>query len=49
MLYEVITKNDAGYYMHFYATCIASGYQEILPQVEAYLNKIGRLLYVELV
>jgi len=44
---DLKNKNDAGYYMHFYATCIASGYQEILPQVEAYLNKIGRLLYVE--
>jgi hypothetical protein len=38
-------KNDAGHYSFFYATCINSGYQEILPRVEEYLGSIGRLLY----
>jgi len=39
-------KNDAGHYMYFYATCIASGYEEILPHVEEFVGKIGRLLYI---
>ena len=26
--------------------CIASGYREILPRVEAYAEKIGRMLYI---
>lgn len=40
------SKNDAAHYSYFYATCINSGYQEILPQVEAYLGRNGRMLYV---
>lgn len=42
---ELEKKNDAGYYALFYATCIASGYQDILPRVELYMDKIGRMLY----
>lgn len=39
-------KNDAALYSYFYATCINSGYQEILPKVEEYLGRIGRMLYI---
>jgi aminopeptidase N len=39
-------KNDAGYYSFFYATCIASGYRDILPRVEEFVGRIGRLLYL---
>jgi hypothetical protein len=39
-------KNDAAHYSYFYSTCIRSGDQEILPQVEAYLAGNGRMLYV---
>lgn len=38
--------NDAAYYSFFYATCIASGHRQILPRVEAYAEKIGRMLYI---
>ncbi|MBN1452178.1 MAG: leukotriene A4 hydrolase C-terminal domain-containing protein [Anaerolineales bacterium] len=43
---ELENKNDAGNYMYFYATCIASGYQEILPRIEQFIGKVGRLLYI---
>jgi aminopeptidase N len=39
-------KNDAAHYSYFYATCINSGYKEILPDVEEYLGRNGRMLYV---
>lgn len=39
-------RNDDSFFSYFYATCIASGYQEILPDVEAYIEKIGRMLYL---
>jgi len=43
---ELENKNDAGNYMYFYATCIASGYRESLPRIEEFIGKIGRLLYI---
>ncbi len=43
---ELESKNDSGHYAFFYATCIASGYQEILPRVEEFIGRIGRLLYL---
>jgi aminopeptidase N len=43
---ELEKQNDAGYYSFFYATCIASGDQAILPRVEEYLGKIGRMLFI---
>jgi aminopeptidase N len=39
-------KNDAGHYSYFLATCIASDYREILPRIEEYVCKYGRLLYL---
>lgn len=39
-------KNDAAHYSYFYSTCIYSGDQAILPQVEEYLAGNGRMLYV---
>lgn len=38
--------NDAAYFSYFYSACISSGYQQILPRVNAYLEKVGRMLYV---
>jgi leukotriene-A4 hydrolase len=38
--------NDAAYFSFFYSICIASSYQQILPRVEAYMEKIGRMLYI---
>ena len=38
--------NDAAYFSFFYSICIASGYRQILPRVEAYAEKIGRMLYI---
>jgi leukotriene-A4 hydrolase len=43
---ELEKKNDAGHYMYFYATCIASGHREILPRVEEYIGRVGRMLYI---
>jgi leukotriene-A4 hydrolase len=40
-------KNDAGYYSYFYAICIASGYEEILPHVEEFIGRVGRLIYLQ--
>ena len=45
--FELEKRNDAFQYMYFYATCIASGYQEILPRVEEYIGRIGRLILLE--
>ena len=43
---ELEKKNDDAFYSTFYAVCIASGYQEIWPRVEKFMESIGRLLYV---
>lgn len=43
---ELEKANDAAYYSFFYATCIASGYQAVLPRVEQYLGSIGRMIYI---
>ena len=39
-------RNDAANYSFYYAICIASGYEAILPRVEAYAEEIGRMLYI---
>ncbi len=39
-------KNDAGHYSYFYTTCITSGYQDILPRVEEFIDRVGRMLYL---
>jgi len=44
---DLKNKNDAGFYSFFYATCIASEYEEILPRVEEFIGRIGRLLYLQ--
>src|SRR5215216_2016180 len=43
---ELEKKNDIALFSYFYAIAIASGYQEILPRVEDFVEKIGRMLYV---
>jgi hypothetical protein len=43
---DLEAKNDVAHYSYFYATCIHSGYKQILPRVEEYLGRIGRLLYL---
>jgi leukotriene-A4 hydrolase len=43
---ELEKRNDDHFLSYFYATCIASGYREILPRVEIFLEKIGRMLYI---
>ena len=43
---ELEKRNDAGYYSFFYPTCIRSGYQEILPRVETFMDRVGRMLYI---
>jgi len=43
---ELEKKNDSAFFATFFATCIASGYEDILPRVEKYLGSVGRMLYV---
>jgi hypothetical protein len=43
---ELESKNDAGHYMYYYTTCISSGYQEIMPRIEEFIARVGRLLYL---
>ncbi|HEX6034091.1 MAG TPA: leukotriene A4 hydrolase C-terminal domain-containing protein [Anaerolineales bacterium] len=39
-------KNDVAFFSYFYVIGITSGYKEILPRVEQFVGKIGRMLYV---
>jgi len=43
---EFKKRNDDYFYTYFYAICIASGYQEIMPQIEIFVEEIGRMLYI---
>jgi leukotriene-A4 hydrolase len=43
---ELDKRNDVALYSYFYVIAIASGYEEILPRVEQFMGKIGRMLYV---
>ena len=43
---ELDKRNDVAFFSYFYIIAIASGYQEILPRVEEFLGKIGRMLYI---
>ena len=43
---ELEKRNDAASFSYFYVIAVASGYEEILPRVEQFLGKIGRMLYI---
>jgi len=43
---ELDKKNDVAFFSHFYVTCITSGYEEILPRIEQFMQKIGRMIYI---
>jgi hypothetical protein len=43
---ELKKRNDDHFFSYYYAVCIASGYKEILPRVEMFFEKIGRMLYL---
>lgn len=43
---ELEKRNDAALYQLFYVTAINSGDQAILPHIERFMAKIGRMLYV---
>jgi hypothetical protein len=43
---ELEKRNDDHFLSYFYATCILSGYREILPRVEKFVENIGRMLYI---
>jgi hypothetical protein len=43
---ELRKRNDDYFFSYFYATCLLSGYQEIMPRVEAFVERIGRMLYL---
>ena len=43
---ELEKRNDDYFLSYFYAICILSGYREIMPRVEAFVERIGRMLYL---
>ncbi len=43
---ELEKRNDITISSYFYVIAIASGYEAILPRVEQFMGKIGRMLYV---
>ena len=43
---ELQKRNDDHFFSYFYAICIRSGYKEIMPRVETFFEKIGRMLYL---
>jgi len=43
---ELEKRNDVAFFSHFYVVCINSGYQAILPRIEQFIEKIGRMLYI---
>jgi len=45
-LLELEKRNDVAFFYYFYLVCIASGYEGILPRIERFLEKNGRILYV---
>jgi leukotriene-A4 hydrolase len=45
-LLELEKANDAAFFSNYFATCIASGYEEIIPRVEQFMETIGRIYYI---
>ncbi|MEO8355684.1 MAG: leukotriene A4 hydrolase C-terminal domain-containing protein [Chloroflexota bacterium] len=43
---ELRKRNDALFFSYYYAICIASGDQDVMPQVEKFVEQIGRMLYL---
>ena len=43
---ELDKRNDDYFFSYFYATCILSGYQQVMPRVEKFVERIGRMLYL---
>jgi hypothetical protein len=43
---ELEKRNDVAMFSYFYVIAVASGYEAILPRVEQFMGKIGRMLYV---
>ena len=43
---ELEKRNDVAFFSFFYVICIKSGYEAILPRVEQFMTRIGRMLYV---
>jgi aminopeptidase N len=43
---ELGKRNDVAFFCHFYLIAIASGYEAILPHIEKFMEKNGRMLYV---
>lgn len=43
---ELEKRNDVAFFCHFYLIAIASRYEAILPHIEKFMEKHGRMLYV---
>ena len=43
---ELKKRNDVALFSYFYVLAIASGYETVLPRVEQFVEKIGRMLYI---
>ncbi len=44
---DLESKNDSDHFSRLYAICINSGYEEILPRVEEFVGRVGRMLYTQ--
>ena len=45
-IFELEKRNDVAFFYYFYIICIISGYEAILPRIEQFMERIGRMLYV---
>jgi leukotriene-A4 hydrolase len=45
-IFELQKRNDDYFYSYLYAACLASGDREMLPRIEAFIERIGRMLYI---
>jgi aminopeptidase N len=43
---ELEKRNDPAYYSSLFTVCVASGDADVLPRIEKYIEKIGRMYYI---
>ncbi|HEY3474986.1 MAG TPA: M1 family aminopeptidase/hydrolase [Anaerolineales bacterium] len=43
---ELEKRNDVAFLSYFYSIAVASGYEAILPRVEQFMRRIGRMLHI---
>jgi hypothetical protein len=43
---DLAKRNDDYFYTYFYVLCIGSKYQDAMPRIEKFVERIGRMLYI---